>query len=132
MEIYGPIDPLAAGRRRAPNTAGKGVRRMTAANVAIGWPMWIGVHSQLEELELGGEWTWFDGRKNHLLEVLEISTDPQYDRPRYHPGFDRTGRSDFDRSWGKSYERSLKAVLLAWSVVVVTDPEGCSRIERSG
>lgn len=71
------------------------------ANVAIGWPTWIGVVARdfaaqrrfyeafldFEELESGDGWTWFDGGNGRLFELLKQTADPQYDRPRYQVGF---------------------------------------------
>jgi len=65
------------------------------------WPNWIGlVVWDLEgqrrfyrdvlgfpELAANEDWVQFDMGWPNLLELLRVGADPQYDRPRYQPGF---------------------------------------------
>jgi catechol-2,3-dioxygenase len=65
------------------------------------WPNWIGVVANdlekqrrfyrdvlgLSELESGEGWVQFDMGWPNLLEVIQRSDEPQYDRPRYQAGF---------------------------------------------
>lgn len=65
------------------------------------WPNWIGVVANdlekqrrfyrdvlgLAELESGEGWVQFDMGWPNLLEVIQRSDEPQYDRPRYQAGF---------------------------------------------
>jgi catechol 2,3-dioxygenase-like lactoylglutathione lyase family enzyme len=67
----------------------------------LNWPNWIGVVVEdlevqrrfyrdrlgLTELGAGEGWVHFDMGFPNVLELLQRSDDPQYDRPRYQPGF---------------------------------------------
>ena len=68
---------------------------------ALNWPNWIGVvvddlQAQqrfyrealgLTELDAGEDWVHFDLGFPNILELLGRSDEPQYDRPRFQPGF---------------------------------------------
>jgi predicted enzyme related to lactoylglutathione lyase len=65
------------------------------------WPNWLGVvvddlEAQrrfygeilgLEELDAGDDWVQFEMGGPNLFEVIRRSAAPQYDRPRFQPGF---------------------------------------------
>jgi predicted enzyme related to lactoylglutathione lyase len=65
------------------------------------WPNWLGVVVEdldgqrrfyrnvlgLAELDAGEDWVQFDMGGPNLLELLRRSDRPQYDRPRFQPGF---------------------------------------------
>jgi predicted enzyme related to lactoylglutathione lyase len=65
------------------------------------WPNWIGVVVDdldrqrrfygealgLRELEAGEGWVQFDMGFPNMLELLQRSHEPQYDRPRFQAGF---------------------------------------------
>jgi predicted enzyme related to lactoylglutathione lyase len=65
------------------------------------WPNWIGVVVEdiekqrsfyrdtlgLTELDAGDGWAHFDMGFPNVLELLQRSDDPQYDRPRYQVGY---------------------------------------------
>jgi predicted enzyme related to lactoylglutathione lyase len=67
----------------------------------LNWPNWLGVVVEdmaaqrrfyrdalgLKELGAGDDWVHFDMGFPNILELLERSDDPQYDRPRFQPGF---------------------------------------------
>jgi catechol 2,3-dioxygenase-like lactoylglutathione lyase family enzyme len=71
------------------------------AKPQIKWPNWIGVvvddmESQrrfyrdalgLKELGAGDGWVHFDMGFPNILELLQRSDEPEYDRPRYQVGF---------------------------------------------
>lgn len=70
-------------------------------DTALRWPNWIGVvvddlQAQrrfncdvlgLIELGAGEDWVHFDMGFPNVLELLQRSDDPQYDRARFQPGF---------------------------------------------
>jgi predicted enzyme related to lactoylglutathione lyase len=65
------------------------------------WPNWIGVVVEdlraqrlfyrstlgFTELGAGEDWVHFDMGFPNVLELLQTSDAPQYDRPRFQPGF---------------------------------------------
>jgi catechol 2,3-dioxygenase-like lactoylglutathione lyase family enzyme len=65
------------------------------------WPNWIGLVVRdlqgqrrfyrdvlgFPELAADEGWVQFDMGWPNLLELVRVGTDPQYDRPRYQPGF---------------------------------------------
>jgi catechol 2,3-dioxygenase-like lactoylglutathione lyase family enzyme len=65
------------------------------------WPNWLGlVVDDLErqrrfygevlgliEVDAGDDWVQFDLGEPNVFEILRRSADPQYDRPRFQPGF---------------------------------------------
>lgn len=65
------------------------------------WPNWIGLVVEdlqvqrrfyrdllgLTELGAGEGWVHFDMEFPNILELLQRSNDPEYNRPRYQPGF---------------------------------------------
>jgi catechol 2,3-dioxygenase-like lactoylglutathione lyase family enzyme len=65
------------------------------------WPNWLGVVVDdldaqrrfyrdvlgFKELETGDGWVQFDMGWPNLLELLQRSDEPQYDRPRYQAGY---------------------------------------------
>ena len=69
--------------------------------MSLGWPNWIGVvvedlaaarrfyRDVLGLAEMGGsdQWVQFDMGFPNVLELLQRSDDPEYDRPRYQVGF---------------------------------------------
>lgn len=71
------------------------------AHGTLMWPNWIGVvveHLEaqrrfyrdtlgLTELAAGADWVHFDMGFPNILELLQRSEDPQYDRPRYQVGY---------------------------------------------
>jgi predicted enzyme related to lactoylglutathione lyase len=71
------------------------------ADPELKWPNWIGVVAEdleaqrrfyrdvmgLTELGVGEGWVHFDMGFPNILELLQRSSDPEYDRPRYQPGF---------------------------------------------
>lgn len=71
------------------------------SDAELHWPNWIGVvvddlQAQrlfyrevlgLTELGTGEDWVHFDMGFPNVLELLERTEDPQYDRPRFQPGF---------------------------------------------
>ena len=68
---------------------------------AVAWPNWIGLVVEdlqvqrafyrdvlgLAELDAGDDWVQFDMGFPNVLEVIERSDEPQYDRRRFQPGF---------------------------------------------
>jgi predicted enzyme related to lactoylglutathione lyase len=68
---------------------------------SLKWPNWIGVVVEdmptqrrfyrdvlgLAELGTGDDWVHFDMEFPNILELLKRSGDPEYDRPRFQPGF---------------------------------------------
>ena len=91
----------------------------------VGWPTWIGVvvddlEAQaafyrdtlgLHEEERGEGWVQFDV-DGGLFEVIERSTLPQYERPRFQVGFDV---GDVE---------AVRAALIAGGVEPISDIEG--------
>jgi predicted enzyme related to lactoylglutathione lyase len=67
----------------------------------LGWPNWIGVVANdleaqrrfyrdvlgLRELDAGDDWVQFDMGWPNVLELLQRSDEPQYERARYQVGF---------------------------------------------
>ena len=67
----------------------------------VRWPNWLGVVVDdlerargfyrdvlgLAELDVGDGWVQFDMGFPNLLEVVARTDDPEYDRPRFQPGF---------------------------------------------
>ena len=67
----------------------------------LGWPSWIGVVSEdlaeqrrfyretlgFTELNAGDGWVHFDLGNGNLLELVQRSDDPQYERVRYQVGY---------------------------------------------
>lgn len=90
------------------------------------WPNWIGVVVEdlegqrrfyrdvlgLEELAAGEDWVQFDMGWPNLLEVLQRTGEPQYDRARYQAGFAVEDIHD------------ARDELIARGVEAVTDIEG--------
>jgi predicted enzyme related to lactoylglutathione lyase len=68
---------------------------------SLKWPNWIGVVVDdmptqrrfyrdvlgLTEFGIGDDWIHFDMGFPNILELLRRSEDPEYDRPRFQPGF---------------------------------------------
>jgi catechol 2,3-dioxygenase-like lactoylglutathione lyase family enzyme len=68
---------------------------------ALGWPCWIGVVADdlalqrrfyrdvlgFTELAEGPDWIQFDLGGSRLLEIVQRSGQPQYDKPRYQVGY---------------------------------------------
>ena len=92
----------------------------------LGWPNWIGVvvddlEAQrrfyretlgLTEVAAGEGWVHFDMGFPNLLELLQRSSEPQYDRTRYQVGF---ATDDIE---------AARANLVARGVEAVTEIEG--------
>ncbi|MDP9342420.1 MAG: VOC family protein [Actinomycetota bacterium] len=71
------------------------------AALELRWPNWIGVVAEdleaqrrfyrdilgLRELDAGDGWVQFDMGWPNMLEVLQRSDEPHYDRPRFQTGF---------------------------------------------
>lgn len=71
------------------------------SNTELRWPNWIGVVVDdmdaqrrfyrdvlgLKELGAGEDWVHFDMGFPNILELLQRSDEPKYDRPRFQPGF---------------------------------------------
>jgi catechol-2,3-dioxygenase len=69
--------------------------------VRLGWPCWIGVVAEdlaeqrrfyrevlgFSELDVGRDWVHFDLGSGNLLELVQRSDDPQYERARYQVGY---------------------------------------------
>ncbi len=69
--------------------------------VRLEWPCWIGVVVDdfaeqrrfyrevlgFAELQVGADWVHFDLGNGNLLELVQRSDEPQYDRPRYQVGY---------------------------------------------
>jgi predicted enzyme related to lactoylglutathione lyase len=69
--------------------------------VELKWPNWIGVVAEdleaqrrfyrdvlgLKELDAADGWVQFDMGWPNMLEVIQRTDDPQYDRPRFQAGF---------------------------------------------
>lgn len=67
----------------------------------LGWPTWIGVVTEdlagqrrfyhevlgFTELDAGRDWVQFEGGGGNMLELIQRSNDPQYDRIRYQVGY---------------------------------------------
>lgn len=74
---------------------------MADGDPQLGWPNWIGVVVEdvdaqrkfycdvlgLPELAAGEGWVQFDMGFPNILELLQLSDDAQYDRPRYQVGY---------------------------------------------
>jgi catechol-2,3-dioxygenase len=74
---------------------------MADGDPQLGWPNWLGVVVEdvdaqrkfycdvlgLPELAAGEGWVQFDMGFPNILELLQLSDDPQYDRPRYQVGY---------------------------------------------
>jgi predicted enzyme related to lactoylglutathione lyase len=72
-----------------------------AVAVNIGWPCWVGVVAEnlavqrqfyrdvlgLAELAAGPDWVQFDFGDAGVLELIQRSDEPQYDRARYQVGY---------------------------------------------
>jgi predicted enzyme related to lactoylglutathione lyase len=68
---------------------------------AMTWPNWIGLVVEdldvqrafyrdvlgLPELDAGADWVQFDMGFPNILELIRRSDEPEYDRPRFQPGF---------------------------------------------
>jgi catechol 2,3-dioxygenase-like lactoylglutathione lyase family enzyme len=90
------------------------------------WPCWIGVVVEdlaeqrrfyrdvlgFAELNVGPDWVHFDLGKGNLLELVQRSDDPQYDRTRYQVGY---AVSDI---------LSARRELISRDVVPISDVEG--------
>jgi catechol 2,3-dioxygenase-like lactoylglutathione lyase family enzyme len=71
------------------------------SDLSLKWPNWIGVVVEdlvgqrhfyrdvlgLREFGTGDDWIHFDMGFPNILELLKRSGDPEYDRPRFQPGF---------------------------------------------
>ena len=71
------------------------------SSAALRWPNWIGVVVEdlegqrrfyrdamgLTEVGAGDAWVHFDMGFPNILELLQQSDEPEYDRPRYQVGF---------------------------------------------
>jgi catechol 2,3-dioxygenase-like lactoylglutathione lyase family enzyme len=69
--------------------------------LALGWPSWIGVVADdlarqqrfyrdvlgFSELAAGPDWVQFDLGGSRLLEIVQRSAQPQYDKARYQVGY---------------------------------------------
>jgi catechol 2,3-dioxygenase-like lactoylglutathione lyase family enzyme len=69
--------------------------------VKLEWPCWIGVVAEnlaeqrrfyrevlgFTELTFGSDWVHFDLGNGNLLELVQRSDDPQYERTRYQVGY---------------------------------------------
>jgi predicted enzyme related to lactoylglutathione lyase len=91
------------------------------ADAAIRWPNWIGIVVEdmavqrrfyrevmgLPELGTGDGWIHFDMGFPNVLELLQRSDDPVYDRPRYQVGF---ATSDISAARARIIARGAEAV----------------------
>ena len=71
------------------------------SEIRLGWPVWLGVVADdleaqrrfyrdvlgFREVEAGEDWVQFDLGSGRLFEVLARTDAPQYDSPRFQPGF---------------------------------------------
>jgi catechol 2,3-dioxygenase-like lactoylglutathione lyase family enzyme len=69
--------------------------------VTLGWPCWVGVVADdldaqrrfyrdvlgLAELVAGPDWVQFDFGDSGVLELVQRSSEPQYDQARYQVGY---------------------------------------------
>jgi predicted enzyme related to lactoylglutathione lyase len=87
----------------------------------IGWPNWIGVVVKdialqrrfyrdamgIPELGGGDGWVHFDMGFPNVLELLQRSEEPQYDRPRYQVGY---STNDIQAARARLLSRGAEAV----------------------
>src|SRR6266487_3837030 len=86
------------------------------------WPNWLGVVVEematqrrfyrdalgLKELGARDDWVHFDMGFPNILELLQRSDDPQYDRPRFQPGF---AVEDIQGTYARLIEQDVQALL---------------------
>lgn len=97
--------------------------------VSLGWPTWIGVVVDdlaaqrrfygdvlgFTELDVGSDWVQFDLGDARILELVQRSDRPQYDRTRYQIGY---AVDDIE---------AARRALVTRGVEPVSDMEGTSR-----
>jgi catechol 2,3-dioxygenase-like lactoylglutathione lyase family enzyme len=85
------------------------------------WPNWIGVVVEdiasqrrfyggvlgFQELDAGEGWVQFDMGFPNVLELIARSDDPQYERPRFQPGF---SVEDIGAARDRLIERGVEAI----------------------
>jgi catechol 2,3-dioxygenase-like lactoylglutathione lyase family enzyme len=88
---------------------------------SVKWPNWIGIVVEdmetqrrfyrdalgLPELGAGDGWVHFDMGFPNILELLQRSDEPEYDRPRYQVGY---ATRDIHRTRDELVERGIEQV----------------------
>ena len=97
------------------------------------WPNWLGVVVEnleeqrrfygdvlgLAEMDAGEDWVQFDMGGPNMFELLRRSDEPQYDHPRFQPGFAATDRA---RGGGDHGDRGRPRI--RWVLVLLPRPGG--------
>jgi predicted enzyme related to lactoylglutathione lyase len=94
---------------------------VSAVSAELRWPNWLGLVVEdlqaqrkfyrdvmgLKELGGGDGWVHFDMGFPNMLELLQRSDEPQYDRARFQPGF---AVADINAARAQLVERGIEAV----------------------